>query len=119
MSQPYLSRLAVDPSATALSLLVCGIGHSANGLTVESETGFALWLEQTGNCVTLEGHQQATLVFAGGRPYIDFYALHPGVARRTHEMRVPCVDIIGLASLGDEEGRRDELIHERKVRSVH
>lgn len=105
---------------SVLSMLVKGMGQLANGFTVDTDTGFALWFEQNGRCVDLKGKKQAKLVFARGVPYIDIFAVDATDTVRMHEMRVPCVDILGMVEIGDEkEMHRDELAQERQARTVH
>lgn len=117
MNQSQPTR-AVDQRT--LTLFSGALVRGAQGFTAESETGFVLWLEETGKYVTLRGRKRATLVFVNGVPFIDFHALGTRDEVCVHEMRIPCVDIIGMAEIGEEtEQRRDELAQERQSRTLH
>lgn len=106
-----------------LTFLVRGQGRSEDGFVFDSATGFALWFEGASKCVKLRGPKQAQIVVSMGAPFLDIYDM----TRRecegfvpTRELRLPCVDVIGLAVLDDElESYRDDLAHERTLRSLH
>src|SRR5438105_3794268 len=85
------------PARSSLKILVCGHSRIVDGFSVDSPSGFAVWLERQGHCVVLPGHRTARLVFSCGAPYIDIFHVADDGISKVRDMRVPCVDIIGLA----------------------
>lgn len=115
------SEGASDPSH--LTLLVRGQGQFGPDFAVDSPSGFALWFEGSQSRVELAGQRRAQVETTFGTPYLAILNLGPAGGEESllhRELFVPCVDVVGLAVLGDGlEDYQDMLAHERKNRSVH
>lgn len=108
------------------TLFVRGQGQFPGDFSIESEVGFALYIEGVAQPAFLRGAKRAQVKMLNGAPYLLIFsssALCLQSITSNPDLLVPCIDVMGLVSLCDGQDQVDcysaALDFERLGRSLH